>query len=340
MRIDDDSAERVQQDARAQERKLQEQQQKRRTDEATAFDKALQSRTTSANHGQVKKSFDQAQKDSAKGAIQSLLEGRKELTAEGKLEGRLEHAEVEALADDAHHQETQGDQQKLARGAAGRKEVDRKTGRMVESGRGDDQAASAGQTGRVREGQAEVQTQQVARKSDADADQHRQEGRDERAPTGAQPKAGGGANPRVGERPDKQRDGGQQQQQGGQNNPPGAFRLPPAALMAPPPVAVPKDTQPSRLRQLAQEIAEKIVKHVRVGTNRAGVPEFQLELKSDILKGLKVKVSGRHGRIRALFSSRDPQVLKQLRGEVEALRTALSARGLKVDALDIEEERS
>ena len=144
---------------------------------------------------------------------------------------------------------------------------------------------------------------------------------------------------KVTERKEKQGDGGQQQ--GGGQQQPGAFRLPPAALMAPPPVAVPKGQgQVSRLRQVAQEIAEKIVQAARVGTNKMGLPEFQLELKSDILKGLKVKVSGRHGRIRALFSSRDPQVLKQLRAEADSLRQALTARGLKVDALEIEEERA
>ena len=293
----------------------------------------MQSRT---QKGKVSQSFDQAGKQDAKSAIKNLLSARKDVSVEGKMEGRLEHAEVEALADAAHHDEAATDQSQLARGMAGRKDVDRKTGRIIESGRGDDQHLSSGQSEKANRTQQQGETRQAIRKSDAQAEQRRDDGKD---PGGAKPGAGATAKQsKVHERQQSGQDnsGGQ----GGQQNP-GAFRLPPAALMAPPGIAVPKDQpQTSRLRQLAQEIADKIVKNVRIGTNKIGLPEFQLELKSDILKGLKVKVSGRHGRIRALFSSRDPQVLKQLRGEVESLRTALTARGLKVDALEIEEERS
>jgi hypothetical protein len=70
-----------------------------------------------------------------------------------------------------------------------------------------------------------------------------------------------------------------------------------------------------------------------------GLPEMQIELKSEVLHGLKVKVSGRHGRVRAQFISSDRQVLEQLRSGMVDLRETLSARGLRVDALEIEEER-
>ena len=211
---------------------------------------------------------------------------------------------------------------------------------MVESGRGEDQHVQGGMTERAQASQQGAETHQALRKTDTEADHHREEGRDERQPGQGAPKSSSGVQGKVTERKEKQGDGQQQQGGGGQQQP-GAFRLPPAALMAPPPVAVPKGQgQVSRLRQVAQEIAEKIVQAARVGTNRMGLPEFQIELKSDVLKGLKVKVSGRHGRIRALFSSRDPQVLKQLRAEADGLRQALTARGLKVDALEIEEERA
>jgi hypothetical protein len=137
-----------------------------------------------------------------------------------------------------------------------------------------------------------------------------------------------------------QKNGGGGQDQGKKDEQqPASFRLPPAALMAPPPLARPKDVQKaSPLRAFAQEIADRIVKHVHVGTNKMGLPEFQIELKSEVLKGLKVKVAGRHGRIRASFSSQDLAVIKQLRGGITQLREALTARGLKVDALDVIEE--
>jgi len=340
MRIDDDSAADRAQDARAQERKTQEQQQKRRTDEVTTFDKKLQS---NKEQGSFAAQLNQGQQQkSAKDLIKSLLASKPDLPEHGEVreEGTApKHAETESAADAQRFADTTSDQQALARNAAGGKEIDRKTGRQVAEGRGDDAHVDAGYAEAAQSGQAEGDSRAVSRKSDARTDDGREQGRDDRQAPGE--KGGRTGSRQVGERKGEQR-GGQQQGGGSQQNPsPGAFRLPPAALMAPPPVAVPKgEGQVSRLREVAKEIAEKIVQHARVGTNKMGLPEFQIELKSEILKGLKVKVSGRHGRIRALFKSRDLAVLKQLRGEVENLRAALTARGLKVDALEIEEERT
>ncbi|HEX8440147.1 flagellar hook-length control protein FliK, partial [Archangium sp.] len=64
------------------------------------------------------------------------------------------------------------------------------------------------------------------------------------------------------------------------------FRFNPA-LMAPVPVAKPKPGAGSeRLRAIANEIAQKIVERVRVGTNAAGHAEFQIDLRGDVLSGL------------------------------------------------------
>ncbi len=136
-------------------------------------------------------------------------------------------------------------------------------------------------------------------------------------------------------------DGGGQkgQQQGGSKDHPSgpAFRLNPA-LMAPAPIAQPKQAAASeRLRALANEIAQKIVERVRVGTNAAGQAEFQIDLRSDVLKGLSIKVSGGNGKVRALFTGTDRQVLKLLREQGQALRDVLQRRGIELEELKVEE---
>lgn len=136
---------------------------------------------------------------------------------------------------------------------------------------------------------------------------------------------------------DAKKGGGQDQKddQDGKNLAP-SFRLNPA-LLAPVPVAQPKETSASeRLRALANEIAQKIVERVRIGTNAAGAAEFQIELKSTVLSGLSIKISGGKGRIKALFQGRDREVLKMLQEQSEGLEAALKSRGLVLEELKIE----
>jgi flagellar hook-length control protein FliK len=91
-----------------------------------------------------------------------------------------------------------------------------------------------------------------------------------------------------------------------------------------------------RLRKVANELAQKIVDKVRVGTNAAGKVEFQVDLRSDVLKGLSVKISSQHGKIKAVFQGSDRDVLKLVEEQKEALSQALAARGLKLDDFKVE----
>ncbi|WIG96135.1 flagellar hook-length control protein FliK [Myxococcus sp. SDU36] len=130
--------------------------------------------------------------------------------------------------------------------------------------------------------------------------------------------------------------GGKDKKEGGAEAMAPGFRFNPA-LMAPVPVAKPKDTAGSeRLRALATEIAQKIVDRVRVGTNAAGNAEFQIDLRGDVLSGLSIKVSARNGKISATFSGSNREVLKQLEGASEGLRSALSGRGLRLEDVRFE----
>lgn len=115
-----------------------------------------------------------------------------------------------------------------------------------------------------------------------------------------------------------------------------AFRLNPA-LMAPVPVAQRKaESGSERLRKVANELAQKIVERVRVGTNAAGRAEFQVDLRQDVLAGLSVRISAHHGRIKAVFAGADRQVLKLIEQQVDALKTALAGRGLTLEDVTFE----
>jgi len=114
------------------------------------------------------------------------------------------------------------------------------------------------------------------------------------------------------------------------------FRFNPA-LMAPVPVAKANPAAGSdRLRRIATEIAQKIVEKVRVGTNAAGKMEFQIDFRNDVLSGLSVKVSAKNGKISAVFSGRDRDVLKMLEEQSEGLKSALTARGLSLEDFKVE----
>ncbi|MCE9666635.1 flagellar hook-length control protein FliK [Myxococcus stipitatus] len=130
--------------------------------------------------------------------------------------------------------------------------------------------------------------------------------------------------------------GGKDKKEGGGAEMAPGFRFNPA-LMAPVPVAKPKDTAGSeRLRAMASEIAQKIVERVRVGTNAAGLAEFQIDLRGDVLNGLSIKVSARNGKISATFSGSNRETLKLLEEHSEGLRTALGGRGLKLETVRFE----
>ncbi|MBN8231378.1 flagellar hook-length control protein FliK [Corallococcus macrosporus] len=130
--------------------------------------------------------------------------------------------------------------------------------------------------------------------------------------------------------------GKEKDDKGGQMAAAAGFRFNPA-LMAPVPVAKPKDTAGSeRLRAMANEIAQKIVERVRVGTNAAGNAEFQIDLRGDVLNGLSIKVSAKNGKISAVFSGNDRDTLKMLEEQSEGLRSALGGRGLALENLRFE----
>jgi hypothetical protein len=315
---------------------------KKRTEELSNKKKAESDQAFSKLVGAQKEQVRQQEKSAnARSAIANLLAQSKSAQGEAKsfsekaARGQLEAGQ--ALGNDAALAK-QGETKASHDGTAARGES-----RATETARQSD-AENQGLTEASRSseqgmGEGVLEGRKFDARSSREAIEERKESSTTPMSTG-----GGRASSEKGDlKADADKGGGQQKGGGGQDSKDGSaapqFRLNPA-LMAPPPVAQKKDTSGSdRLRKIAAELAQKIVEQVRVGKNSAGRMEFQIDLKSDVLAGLSVKVSSHNGKIKATFTGSDAKVLKMLEEHREALKSALGARGLTLEDLKIEARR-
>ncbi|MDP2276212.1 MAG: flagellar hook-length control protein FliK [Archangium sp.] len=289
-------------------------------------------------------------------AFSKLVAGQKQET-QVKQEGNLARSAIAQMleaaesghADEAKHLEqgAQGTQQESAfKSKLGSKGQEQKvqqnsrsdgqqTAQVKEQG---DQGLSQTANSRQADQSGNAKAAQ-GRSGDAKVGRERLEERKEAGGSSGSSGATGGVSAK-GEKGDLKTDsdkGGGQQGGGSKDGKDGAaaanpgFRFNPA-LMAPMSVAKPKEaTGSERLRKVANELAQKIVEKVRIGTNAMGKTEFQIDLKGDVLAGLSVKVSAKNGKISAVFSGSDKDVLKLIEEQGEALKAALGARGLTLE---------
>lgn len=328
-RVDDDR-----QAARAAERQMEarrneELQKNKKSTEQSTFKKLVGQQQTQAQVHQQKASEKDA--DLGKSVIASLLEGA-EAKASDETKGKREtqnsftnKLKLKTAGENVSQtSRNEGEhQQKVGEGS---QQLDQQGSKLAQTDKGN--------TARSLEG----------RKADAAHTREALEERHEASELNASGGAGaaGGARGEKGDlKADADKGGGGQGgsgQKDGKDSPamqPG-FRFNPA-LMAPVPVAKQKDVSGSeRLRKVANELAQKIVERVRVGTNAAGKIEFQIDLRSDVLKGLSVKVSSHNGKIKAVFQGSDKDVLKMIEEQKEALTQALSSRGLSLEDFKVE----
>lgn len=309
----------------------------KRADESQRTKKSAEASQFSRLVGQQKQQAQQAQDGSlAKSAIAQLLEA----------------AEAgEAQLGEAAERGLQGQQQEGAfKSRLGQKGLEQKVQQHTRAdGEQSQKAKLADDQGQTQSAQSRQADQGSAargtegRKTDARVGRERTEERHEAGDAaGAQASAGARGKGDKGELKAGADGGGGKQGGGGDSSKDGApamaagFRFNPA-LMAPVSVARQKDVSGSeRLRKVANELAQKIVERVRIGTNSMGRVEFQVDLRGDVLAGLSVKVSAHNGKIKAVFQGSDKDVLKMIEEQGEALKSALSARGLSLEDLKIE----
>ncbi len=308
-RVDDSADERRRADVKAAEKRLIKQKAEKRSAEAAAFDRALERRAAQEPEGPARRADPQRAAAAERRATQ------------GELERMRTEPDFEAPVFEEETTRPDEGTRDIARRAKGRADTRdaRSSERPSQSTRapGGDAIRSESDRRNVREHVEKNESRAEERLAGAPGKG--------RAPSGPLARSGDESGGKKG--------GGQ----GREERPDGGFKIPPPALMAPPPVARPKETTAqAQVRALAQEIVNRIVERVRVGTNERGLPEFQIELRSSVLAGLFIKVSSNKGRIRAVFSSRDGEVLKGLRLASRDLKSAMEARGLDLQDLEFE----
>lgn len=307
--------------------------QQRRLEEMRKQDRA---KTDSAFSQLVKAQGGQRQlKQSQKSAVDALLEEmqgeteQKELYDQAQsraadLRGRVKQTAGTLDAKREQDADAKSDRTSEDSGAQRRGAQTSAQGMAAKSHAHDESVGEAGASGR---GEDDRQSEHGAK----------ERGKDAKASAGAKA-SGQKGDLKAEDAGDKGGKGGNQGGKDGKpNDVPAGFRFNPA-LMAPVPVAKPRDMAGSdRLRAIANEIAQKIVERVRVGQNAAGKAEFQIDLRSNVLKGLSIKVSGSNGKISAVFSGSDRDVLKMLEEQADTLKSALGGRGLVLADFKVEE---
>ncbi|MGI5861540.1 MAG: hypothetical protein ACOX6T_05720 [Myxococcales bacterium] len=339
-RVDESRAERRAEEARLAEQRANEQRQRKRADEASAFDRALASKAAEVPRG-------------------PRMPARPEQPQQPQ-QAKEPEAEPEAPRDGEAPPAPSENESPAARRArlARMPFAPRSFGQKLEEKRGFQQAPdqvmqskaqSSHETNKALQGRGKELIEQNQAKAEARADSlgaqsrsESQRGSERSAEArgeelGKSSLAGSADKKRVAGRAGDERGGSGKESKGDEKESKSTFRLPPAALLAPPPLARPRDAQAARFAAITKEIVDKIVSRVMVGSNEKGIPEFRLELKSSVLKGLSIKVSGgRGGRIRAVFSGSDKDVLAALEQSKGELAKALEARGLTLEELVIE----
>lgn len=92
-----------------------------------------------------------------------------------------------------------------------------------------------------------------------------------------------------------------------------------------------KNASSSQHIVMSQQVLNKIIQYVKIGLNRKGEKEIQMELSQHILKGMRLKVTSRDKKVAIHFKARDEKGRKAIEANKEAILAALKNKGLDVD---------
>lgn len=88
--------------------------------------------------------------------------------------------------------------------------------------------------------------------------------------------------------------------------------------------------------QVSRELMQKLVDQVRVGQNKAGNTEVQMDLKSTVFEGMSMKVSKGPEGVLAVLTVDQFSAKQALEAQVADLVSRLEAQGMKVQDIQIE----
>jgi len=76
-----------------------------------------------------------------------------------------------------------------------------------------------------------------------------------------------------------------------------------------------------------------MVQYVRMGVNTKGEKEIQIELNERMLRGLKLRVIARGGRVTVMFKTNDAAGIKALEYNKNKLKKSLEEKGIEVEEI-------
>ncbi len=86
---------------------------------------------------------------------------------------------------------------------------------------------------------------------------------------------------------------------------------------------------------LTQQVLNKIIQHVRMGINRAGEKEIQIDLNERIFRGLKLRVTSSEGKVGVHFRTADSKGRAALEKNSDQIREALAKKGIEVTEITV-----
>ena len=86
---------------------------------------------------------------------------------------------------------------------------------------------------------------------------------------------------------------------------------------------------------LSQQVLNNIIQFVKIGMNRKGDKEIQVDLHEKIFKGLKLRVIAHEGKVSVMFTTADKKGKKVLEKNKDDISKALKDKGIDVDEITI-----
>ncbi|HPW45441.1 MAG TPA: flagellar hook-length control protein FliK [bacterium] len=100
-------------------------------------------------------------------------------------------------------------------------------------------------------------------------------------------------------------------------------------------VSAMKADDPSKNPAMSQQVLNKIVQYVKIGINKQGEKEIQVDLHERIFRGLKLRVIARGGKVAVRFASTDPKSREVLEKNRDGIQKALKDKGIDVEDIEI-----
>lgn len=96
-----------------------------------------------------------------------------------------------------------------------------------------------------------------------------------------------------------------------------------------------KSASSAHQANLTQQELNKIVQHVRIGINRLGQKEIQIDLHGEVFRGLKLRVTSEQGKVGVHFRTADARGRALFERNRDAIRSALAGKGIEVAEITV-----